>query len=86
MGFGFGGVWMLLLFSLGLFLLFALLGRPERVPAQAGEERPKDVLRERYARGELSCEAYLQQLKDLEGYPWDADRAVGESTTRASST
>ena len=67
MGFGFGGLWMLFLFFLGLYLLFVLLRGPERAPAQAGGERPKDVLRERYARGELSREAYLQQLKDLEG-------------------
>lgn len=64
-GMGLWGVlWMLLLLAVPLYVLYALL---ERSSGSGGKERrPRSVLRERYARGELSDEEYERRRDQLE--------------------
>lgn len=57
MGFGIGFFW--ILFLLGLFLLFS-----DRYSIR-GEDRAKTILRERFARGELSQEEFEDMMKKL---------------------
>jgi putative membrane protein len=73
-GFGmlFGGLWMILVLLIPLLLLAALLrylftksrgdGGRESAPAR---QTPLDVLKEVYARGEISREEFLQKRDDL---------------------
>jgi len=74
-----------LLLLLGLAALLASMfarGRrrpvaaPAGVPAQLGD--PLDVVRMRYARGELGRDEYLQAVRDLGGAP--ADEAPTQET------
>jgi len=76
-GLGFGwwgaamGILMLLFWALiigGVVLLILWIVRQERPPAtgsRTGGERALDILRERYARGELTREQYEQMRQDL---------------------
>jgi putative membrane protein len=73
-GFGmlFGGLWMILILAIPILLLAALLrylftksrgdGGRESTPAR---QTPLDVLKEVYARGEISREEFLQKRDDL---------------------
>lgn len=66
MGFGFHGLWMVLFWGLLIWAVVALVrqsGRPAghlltAAAEGSGEDRALAVLRERYARGELSREQY----------------------------
>lgn len=71
-GMFFGGLWMILMWGIPLLVLFLLLkylfakpqggvGR-ENKPEKAS---PLDILKEAYARGEISREEYLQKRDDL---------------------
>lgn len=73
-GFGllFGGVWMLLMWGIPLLLVIALLKylffRPhdKHSPDMRPEQKtPLDILKESYARGDLSRDEYLQKRDDL---------------------
>lgn len=75
-GFGFSPLWwlpMLLFWALiigGIALLVAWLfrqGRPIEAGPGPGVERALDILKERYARGEITREQYEQMRHDLEG-------------------
>ena len=66
------GVWMFLQFFFwilviaGIVLLIVWLVRhPGRYERGIGEESPLDVLRKRYARGEISKEEFDRMKKDL---------------------
>jgi len=73
-GFGmlFGGLWMILMLAIPILLLAALLrylftksrgdGGREGAPARP---TPLDVLKEAYARGEISRDEFLQKRDDL---------------------
>ena len=73
-GFGllFGGVWVLLMWGIPLLLVIALLkylffrphdkSSPDIRPEQ---KTPLDILKESYARGDLSRDEYLQKRDDL---------------------
>lgn len=73
-GFGmlFGGLWMILVLVVPLVLLAALLkyllSKPRRnagVQDQPARPTPLDVLKEAYARGEISRDEFLQKREDL---------------------
>ena len=70
-----GGFWMLLMVVIPLLLIFALLkylfaksrdssSRADKLP-QAEKASPLDLLKEAYARGDISREVYLQKRDDL---------------------
>lgn len=68
-GFAGGGIVMGLIW-LAVFVAVALLVygllRNRGTPPEPGAAGPKQVLQERYARGEIERDEYLQKLKDLE--------------------
>jgi putative membrane protein len=57
----FGLLWMGLVFAIPLYLVFTLAKR-----GGEDDERPLSVLRERYARGELTDEEFQQRRERLE--------------------
>lgn len=58
--FPFGFLWLLFL---GAFVWFVVRGRRFRPPS--GDERARDILAERFARGELTGEEYRERLEQL---------------------
>ena len=68
----FGGLWMVLVWAVPLLMIIALLkhllgkpsgkGEPEAGPEQ---ETLLDILKQAYARGEISRDEYLQKRQDL---------------------
>ena len=64
---GFGGIWMLLIMVLivvGLVAVVRWLSRDE--PSARGGSRALEILKERYARGEIDRETYQRMKADLE--------------------
>ncbi len=73
-GFGllFGGLWMLLMWGIPLLLVIALLkylfARPRDKADPETRPEPKaplDILKEAYARGDISRDEYRQKREDL---------------------
>lgn len=63
----FGGLWLVLLLVIGGLLVWMFLrGAARRGPAR-DDRTPLELLKERYARGEIDREAYLLIKRDLEG-------------------
>lgn len=65
---GFGFIWLILIIAVFAYLMG---WRPENLnlgqPRDRGEQTtPQEILKERYARGELSKEEYHQMRSDLE--------------------
>jgi putative membrane protein len=58
--FPFAFLWLVLL---GILIWFVVRGRRFRPPS--GDERARDILAERFARGELSGEEYRERLEQL---------------------
>ncbi len=58
MGLGMGALWLLLI--AGLYLVFA-----DRRPFRGEADRARDIVRERFARGELSQEEFEEMMKRL---------------------
>jgi putative membrane protein len=78
-GYGMGGMWLWWLFGLillvGLVLLAVLVVRtlaggtvsgPPGAPGSAPPNRAREILDERYARGEVSTEEYQERLRSLD--------------------
>jgi putative membrane protein len=64
---GFGWVFMLLFWGLVIFGVVALVRWLARSrPGRTGEKTPLDILKGRYARGEIDREEYEQKRADLE--------------------
>ncbi len=69
---GFGGWWMIffwIIIIIGIIFLVKWLvaqGRPDSKTAPT-EESPLDILKKRYARGEITKEEFEQKKKDLTG-------------------
>ena len=68
----FGGLWMLLMWGIPLLLIIALLKYLFNKPrgrdgneVQPEQKTPLDLLKETYARGEISRDEYLQKRDDL---------------------
>lgn len=64
LGGGFMWIFWILLIVAGAILVSALLGR-DRGKSRGSRPNPVDILRERYARGEIERDEYEQKLKDL---------------------
>jgi putative membrane protein len=74
MGMGMGSMWIFgLLLMIGLVVLVVVavramaggISRGDRGPTTPGRSRAREVLDERYARGELSSEEYRERLQGL---------------------
>jgi len=68
MGYGWGFMWLvplvfLVLIALGVYYLVTAYGRTGR---PASSRRALEILRERYARGEITREEYLKMKEELE--------------------
>ncbi len=67
MGFGFGGFFMLLwwvLIIVGIVALVRWLSHPHTY-GQGGSDKAMDILRERYARGEINDEEFQKRKREL---------------------
>ncbi|MCX7168532.1 MAG: SHOCT domain-containing protein [Rhodocyclales bacterium] len=67
-GFGFGPVYMLLFWGVIIVGIVALVRwqTTGSSPSQAREKTAGDIVRERYARGEIDRQEYEQKMQDLE--------------------
>ena len=67
-GFGYGGMfmWLIFLIVIGLLIYFVVQSQnmKNRTPTQ--NESPTDILKRRYAKGEIAKEEYERMKKDLE--------------------
>jgi len=61
LGMGFGSVFMLLFWAAIIYLIFTLLKRDRRCSANSAE----DILKRRYASGEISKEDFERMKRDL---------------------
>jgi putative membrane protein len=68
MGWGMGGFVMWLVIIILIVILVYFLARSPRsiLPAGRDEETPLQILKKRYAKGEITKEQYEQMKKDLE--------------------
>lgn len=72
-GWGFGWIWMILLWLVPILLVLVaikyLLGGKSRtgMGARAGDDRALSILEEKYARGEIDRDEFLQKRDDLKG-------------------
>jgi len=68
-GFGYGGffMWIIFLIVLGLLIYFFVQSRKADGPASTGHESAMDILKKRYAGGEITKEEFDRVRKDLEG-------------------
>jgi putative membrane protein len=65
-GMGFGGIFMILLWGLIVFGIVALAKWLFAAGGSAGSsKRPMEILRERYARGEITRDEYEHMRQDL---------------------
>lgn len=68
-GFGFGGGFMILWWVLiiaGIVVLMKWLGTSNRTPGRGDDgSKALDILKERYARGEIDEQAYQKRKQDL---------------------
>ena len=72
MGFGMGLLWLIVIIVI-VYLIYRLI-KNERilVPNRPVTKSPEDILAERYAKGELTREQYLQMKEDLTSPPKSA--------------
>jgi putative membrane protein len=68
-GFGYGGIfmWFIFLAVLGLLVYFIAQSQRTKGPTSSRPESPMDVLKKRYAGGEITKEEFDRIKKDLEG-------------------
>jgi len=66
MPWGFGGVsmWLLLLVLIGVVIYFVVRG--DKWMKKGGEESSLEILKKRYARGEITRDEYNRMRKELE--------------------
>lgn len=66
-GLGYGGffVWLILLIVLGVAVYFIVQASKKNVTGEA-QDTPLDILKKRYARGEITKEEFDRMKKDLE--------------------
>ncbi len=70
MGWGFGGwimgfIFLIILIAIGLVIFFALRNRGT-LPGSGSRETPLEILKKRYAKGEISKEDFERMKKDME--------------------
>lgn len=70
MDFGFGGIFMWLIFlALAVFLIYIFIIQPRRSGESGGgqpKETPLDILKKRYARGDITKEEFESLKKDID--------------------
>ena len=70
MDFGFGGIFMWLIFlALAAFLIYIFVIQPRKSGESGGgqpKETPLDILKKRYAKGDISKEEFENLKKDIE--------------------
>jgi putative membrane protein len=67
-GFGYGGMfmWIIFLIVVGLLIYFIVNAQKIKGQTQAQYESALDILKKRYAKGEITKEEYERMKKDLE--------------------
>ena len=68
MHFGFGGItmWIILLVVVGVILYVVFSSKKSGSGSILPRERPIDILKQRYARGEITREQFQEMKRDLE--------------------
>jgi putative membrane protein len=68
-GFGYGGMfmWIIFLIIIGLLIYFMVQAQKTKGRTLTQNESPLDILKKRYAKGEITKEEYQGMKKDLEG-------------------
>jgi putative membrane protein len=68
-GFGYGGMfmWIIFLIVIGLLIYFIFQAQKTKGQMPTQNERPLDILKRRYAKGEIAKEEYERMKNDLEG-------------------
>ncbi|MDO9229215.1 MAG: SHOCT domain-containing protein [Syntrophales bacterium] len=68
-GFGNGGMfmWIIFLIVIGLLIYYVVEAQKTKGQTPTQNENPLDILRRRYAKGEIAREEYERMKKDLEG-------------------
>ena len=68
-GFGYGGMfmWIIFLLVIGLLIYFIVQSQKTKGQRPTQNENPLDILKRRYANGEIQKEEYERMKKDLEG-------------------
>ena len=68
MGYGYGGgfTWLILLVLVGVVIYFLLQASKSKGPDGSVMETPLDILKKRYAKGEIDKEEFDRKKKDLE--------------------
>ena len=68
-GFGYGGMfmWIIFLIVIGLLIYFIVQAKKTKGQMPLQSESPLDILKRRYAKGEIAKEEYERMKKDLEG-------------------
>jgi putative membrane protein len=69
MGYGYGGgfMWLILVVLVGVVIYFLLQASKSKGSAGSTTETPLDILKKRYAKGEIDKEEFEQKKKDLIG-------------------
>jgi len=67
-GFGYGGMfmWIIFLIVIGLLIYFIVQAQNTKGKTPTQNESPMDILKRRYAKGEITREEYERMKKDLE--------------------
>ncbi len=68
-GFGYGGMymWIIFLLVIGFLIYFIVQAQKSKGQTPTQNESPLDILKKRYAKGDISKEEYDKMKKDLEG-------------------
>lgn len=60
-------MWIILLIVIGLIIYFAVQAQKTRDETPTQNESPLDILKKRYAKGEITKEEYERMKNDLKG-------------------
>ncbi len=66
-GMGFGFIFMLLFLGVLIWLVYVLINAAQSGPKQGKEKDAMEILKKRYARGEISQKEYEKMKKELKG-------------------
>lgn len=66
-GFGYGGMfmWIIFLIVIGLLIYFMVQARNTKGPTLTQNDRPLDILKARYAKGEITKDEFERMKKDI---------------------
>ena len=60
-------MWIIFLIVIGLLIYFIVQAQKTKDQTPTQNENPLDILKRRYAKGEITSEEYEKMKKDLEG-------------------